>query len=36
MSIKEHKAKAADELSFDIGVMLQVLEKTLDGWWLVR
>ena len=36
MSMKEHKAEAEDEISFDVGVMLQVLQKTLDGWWLVR
>lgn len=36
MSIKSYKARADDELSFDVDVMLKVVEKTLDGWWLVR
>lgn len=36
MSIKSYQATAVDELSFDADVMLKVVEKTLDGWWLVR
>lgn len=36
VSIKRYQATAADELSFDADVMLKVVEKTLDGWWLVR
>ena len=36
MSIKSYQAKADDELSFDADVMLKVVEKTSDGWWLVR
>ena len=35
-SVHSYQAKAEDELSFDVGVMLKVVEKTLDGWWLVR
>lgn len=35
-SVQSYQAKAVDELSFDVGVMLKVVEKTLDGWWLVR
>lgn len=35
-SIESYEAQAEDELSFDVGVMLKVVEKTLDGWWLVR
>ena len=35
-SIESYEARAEDELSFDVGVMLKVVEKTLDGWWLVR
>lgn len=35
-SIQGYKAQSDDELSFDVGVMLKVVEKTLDGWWLVR
>lgn len=34
--MQSYKARAEDELSFDVGVMLKVVEKTLDGWWLVR
>ena len=34
--MQSFKARAEDELSFDVGVMLKVVEKTLDGWWLVR
>ena len=34
--MKSYKAEAEDELSFDVGVMLKVVEKTLDGWWFVR
>ena len=35
-SVQSYQAKAEDELSFDAGLMLRVVEKTLDGWWLVR
>lgn len=35
-SVQSYQAKAEDEMSFDVGVMLKVVEKTLDGWWLVR
>ena len=34
--MKSYQAQADDELSFDADVMLKVVEKTLDGWWLVR
>ena len=33
MTIHSYKAGMKDELSFDIGVNLQVVEKRLDGWW---
>jgi len=36
MSLESYQAKADDELTFDADVMLKVVEKTLDGWWLVR
>ena len=36
ISLTSYQAKADDELSFDADVMLKVVEKTLDGWWLVR
>ena len=35
MTTQSYQAKTADELSFDIGVHLEVIEKTLDGWWRV-
>ena len=30
---KRYTAVEDDELSFDIGVNLQILEKNFDGWW---
>ena len=36
MSLKSYEAKAGDEMSFDAGVMLDVIEKTLDGWWYAK
>jgi len=36
ISMKSYQAQAEDELSFDADVILKVVEKTLDGWWLVR
>lgn len=33
MTTQSYEAKNEDELSFDIGVHLEVIEKTLDGWW---
>lgn len=36
MSVKSYQAKADDELSFDVDIILKVVEKNLDGWWLVR
>ncbi|XP_078355751.1 uncharacterized protein LOC144640514 [Oculina patagonica] len=35
MTTHSYEAKKEDEISFDIGVNLQVIEKTLDGWWRV-
>ena len=35
-SMQSYEARAEDELSFDIGVTLKVVEKNLDGWWLAR
>ena len=35
-SVQRYEARAEDELSFDIGVTLKVVEKNLDGWWLAR
>ena len=36
MATHSYQAKQCDEISFDIGVNLSVIEKTLDGWWKVR
>ena len=35
-AMQSYEARAEDELSFDIGVTLKVVEKNLDGWWLAR
>ena len=35
-SMQSYEARAEDELSFDVGVTLKVMEKNLDGWWLAR
>ncbi|XP_078520987.1 NADPH oxidase organizer 1-like [Lissotriton helveticus] len=34
-AIKSHEAKDTDELSMNIGVVVEVLEKSDNGWWLV-
>ena len=31
-----YKAELDDEMSFELGVLVTVLEKNFDGWWLVR
>lgn len=33
MTAKRYVASEDDELSFEIGVNLQILEKNYDGWW---
>ena len=35
MTTNSYQAKKEDEISFDMGVNLHVIEKTLDGWWRV-
>lgn len=35
MTTNSYQAEKEDEISFDIGVNLHVIEKTLDGWWRV-
>ena len=32
-SLKAYKAKEEDELSFPVGVTLQIVKKSFDGWW---
>ena len=31
-----YKAELDDEISFEAGVLVTVLEKNFDGWWLIR
>lgn len=36
LSLKSYKAAFEDELSFDKSVVVEVLNKVLDGWWIAR
>ena len=36
ITIEAHTAEADDELSFETGVIIDVLHKHLDGWWVGR
>lgn len=31
-----YKAELDDEISFEVGVLVTVIEKNFDGWWLIR
>ena len=31
-----YKAELDDEISLDTGVLVEVIQKNFDGWWLVR
>ncbi|XP_078414789.1 NADPH oxidase organizer 1-like [Cetorhinus maximus] len=35
-AVKSYEAKDEDELSMHVGVIVQVLKKSSDGWWLIR
>ncbi|XP_067912908.1 NADPH oxidase organizer 1-like [Heterodontus francisci] len=35
-AVKGHEAKDEDELSLPVGVIVEVLKKSSDGWWLIR
>ena len=35
-TVDAYTAEEEDELSFPKGVMVDVLQKSLDGWWLVK
>lgn len=35
-AVKSYKATKGDEVSVDIGSVLEVLQKSDNGWWLVR
>lgn len=32
----DYKAEEEDEISFKRGITLDVLQKSLDGWWVVK
>ncbi len=36
MSLEEYKAEEDDEISFVKGTTVDVLQKRLDGWWLIK
>ena len=33
---RTYRAKSADELSVDMGTVVEVLQKSDNGWWLIR
>ena len=36
VTVDAYTTEEEDELSFPKGVMVDVLQKSLDGWWLIR
>ncbi len=34
--VKNYESDLYDELSVQMGSVVEVVEKTMDGWWLVR
>ena len=36
VTTQAYKAKERDEVSFDKGVVVQVLEKNMEGWWRIK
>ena len=36
LTVKTYKGQLEDELSFDSHVVVEVLNKVLDGWWIAR
>ena len=36
VSIEKYTAEEVDEISFPKGVTVDVLQKSLDGWWLIK
>lgn len=36
MTVKSHKATKSDEISLAIGMVVEVLQKSDSGWWLIR
>lgn len=35
-SVDNYTAEEEDEISFEKGVVVEVLQKSLDGWWVVK
>ena len=36
LTIEKYTAEEEDEISFPKGVTVDVLQKSLDGWWLIK
>ena len=36
ITVEKYTAEEEDELSFPKGVTVDVLQKSLDGWWLIK
>lgn len=36
MSLDNYEAQYPDEVNLQKGTVIEVVEKTVDGWWLVR
>lgn len=36
MTVKSYKATKGDEISVAIGAVVEVLQKSDSGWWLIR
>lgn len=36
VTVQEYQAQNRDEISFEKGVVVEVIQKNLEGWWLVR
>ena len=36
MVVKSYKSEMKDELTLQMGCVVEVVEKAMDGWWLVR
>ena len=36
VTIQEYQAQNRDEISFEKGVVVEVVQKNLEGWWVVR
>jgi len=36
MTIQPHTSQGKDEVSFEKGVTVEVIQKNLEGWWYIR